>query len=69
MSALPTAMLIARQHDPRGGVAHVAILAAVAVAALLVIGLNRWWRRRGEAAQQPCSQERPAGSTRSEDRE
>jgi uncharacterized iron-regulated membrane protein len=69
MSALPTAQLIAQQHDARGGIAHVAILAAVAVAALLVIGLNRWWRRRGEAAQQPSSQARRSGSTRSEDRE
>lgn len=64
MSALPTAMLIAQQHDPRGGAAHVAILAAVAITALLVIGMSRW-RRRGEAAQQPSSQER----TRSGDQE
>jgi len=69
MSALPTAQLIAQQHDPRGGVAHVAILAAVAVTALMVIGVRRWRRRRGEAGQQPSSQERPAGSTRPGDRE
>jgi hypothetical protein len=65
MSALPTAQLLAQQHDPRGGVAHIAILAAVAITALLVIGMSRWWRRRGEAAQQPSSQER----TRSGDQE
>jgi hypothetical protein len=43
-----TAELIA-QHEPRGGAAHVVILAGASVAVLVVIGLSRWRRNRSRA--------------------
>jgi uncharacterized iron-regulated membrane protein len=68
VNALPTAELIA-QHEPQAGVAHVVVIAAVAVTALVVIGVSRWQRRRAQAEQRPSSQDRPAKTTRSGDQE
>jgi ABC-type antimicrobial peptide transport system permease subunit len=57
-----TAELIA-QHEPRGGAAHVVILAGVVVTALAVIGLSRWRRKRSRAEQHSNSHDRSAEST------
>jgi hypothetical protein len=45
---IPTAELIARQHEPRGAVVHLVVLAGVVVIALMVIGMSRWRRRRAQ---------------------
>jgi hypothetical protein len=44
---IPTAGLVGQQqHDPPGAALHLALVAGVVVAALVVFGLNRWRRRR-----------------------
>jgi len=65
-AAIVTAELIA-QHEPRGGAAHVVIMAGVVVAALAVIGVSRWRRNRSRAEQHSNSHDRSEESARSEE--
>ena len=65
--AISTAELLAQQHQPRGGIVHVVILAGVAVTALVIIGVNRWRRRRSRADQHSSSRDRSDESPRSKE--
>jgi hypothetical protein len=64
--AIPTAGLIA-QHEPPGGAAHLVILAGVAFAAHVVIGVSRWRRKRSRAEQHAPTHDHSDESTRSEE--
>jgi len=55
------------QHEPPGAAAHLVILAGVAVAGLMVIGVSRWRRRRTRPEQHANSHDRSEESTRSEE--
>ena len=57
---MPTAELIAKQHEPSGAAAHLLILAGVAVTALIVIGVSRWRRRRARPDENASSDD-PSG--------
>jgi hypothetical protein len=48
------AELVAQQHEAPGE-AHLVILAGVAVAALVIVGVSRWQRRRSQAADRHSS--------------
>jgi hypothetical protein len=63
--AIPTAELIAQQHEPRGAVAHLLILAGVVVTALMVIGVSRWRRRRARLERHSGAHDHPEEKTRS----
>jgi membrane protein implicated in regulation of membrane protease activity len=44
---IPAAALVGKQqHDPPGAALHLALVAGVVVAALVVFGVSRWRRRR-----------------------
>jgi hypothetical protein len=60
-------LLGAQEHTPNGGAVHLALLAGIVVAALVVLGVSRWRRRRESAAvaERSTSQDRSAESTRS----
>jgi hypothetical protein len=70
MSAtIPTAGLIAQQHDPPGAAAHLAVLAGVAITALVVVGVSRWRRRRARPEHQSTSHDDAAESTQRREQE
>jgi hypothetical protein len=60
-------LLGAQEHTPNGGAVHLVLLVGVVVAALVVLGVSRWRRRRESAAVagRSASQDRSAESTRS----
>ncbi|MGH3084121.1 MAG: hypothetical protein ACRDNP_08705 [Gaiellaceae bacterium] len=43
---IPAAGLVGQQHDPPGAALHLALVAGVVAAALVVFGLSRWRSRR-----------------------
>jgi len=43
---IPAAELVGQQHDPPGAALHLALVAGVVVAALVVFGVSRWRSRR-----------------------
>jgi hypothetical protein len=43
---IPAAALFGQQHDPPGAALHLALVAGVVVAALVVLGVTRWRGRR-----------------------
>jgi hypothetical protein len=48
---IPAAGLVAQQqHDPPGAALHLALVAGVVVAALVVFGVRRWRSRRDAEA-------------------
>jgi hypothetical protein len=62
--AIPTAELIAQQHEPRGAVVHLVILAGVVVTALMVIGMSRWRKRHARPERHPGAHDHPEEKTR-----
>jgi hypothetical protein len=64
--AILTAELIA-QHESPGGAAHLVILAAVAVTAVMVFGVSRWRRKRARAEQHPAAHDRSDEGRRSKE--
>jgi hypothetical protein len=63
---IPTAGLIAQQHQPSAA-AHVVILAGVALAALVVVGVNRARHRRARPDEHSRSHDPSKDSTRSKE--
>ena len=66
-AAIATAELIAEQHEPPGAAAHLVIFVGVLVAALAVIGVNRWWKRRSREEQHSSANDPSEPNTRSRD--
>jgi hypothetical protein len=64
-------LLGAQEHTPSGGAVHLALLAGVVVAALVVFGVSRWRGRRDAAAvdERSTSHDRAAESSRSTEKQ
>lgn len=58
MSApLQAAGLLGQQHEPPGGTVHLALLAGVVVAGLVILGVSRWRSRRDATRAEEQSEE------------
>jgi hypothetical protein len=62
--------VVAQQHSPPGGAVHLALLAGVLVAGLVILGVSRWRARRDAAAADELSKahDHPAENTSSEEK-